>query len=94
MSNIQTCTPLWGVWEIESDIGEGSFGKVHKAVRKEFGRTYHCAIKHIDRYCNYCKRLKEIPSVRQNVYGYELLLFQALFYPVDRAAADNDVAVV
>ena len=47
MSNIQSFTPLWGVWEIESDIGEGSFGKVYKAVRKEYGRTYYCAIKHI-----------------------------------------------
>ena len=47
MSDISNFTPLWGVWEIESTIGEGNFGKVYKAVRHEFGRTYHCAIKHI-----------------------------------------------
>jgi len=40
-------TPLWGVWEIESTIGEGSFGKVYKAYREEFGQRYTCAIKHI-----------------------------------------------
>ena len=47
MSDIKSFTPLWGVWEIESTIGEGSFGKVYKAVREEFGRRYECAIKHI-----------------------------------------------
>jgi len=47
MSSINSFTPLWGVWEIESTLGEGSFGKVYKAVREEFGRRYECAIKHI-----------------------------------------------
>ncbi|MCL2082889.1 MAG: protein kinase [Oscillospiraceae bacterium] len=47
MSDIQKFEPLWGVWKIESVLGEGSFGKVYKAVREEFGKEYYCAIKHI-----------------------------------------------
>jgi|GEM_PF-3913251 len=47
MSDIKEFTPLWGNWETESLIGEGSFGKVYKATRKDFGRIYHSAIKHI-----------------------------------------------
>jgi len=47
MSDINKFTPLWGVWEIEELLGEGSFGKVYKAVRNDFGRRYECAIKHI-----------------------------------------------
>jgi len=53
MSDIRSFTPLWGEWEIEPisedrlAIGEGSFGKVYKGVREEFGRRYECAIKHI-----------------------------------------------
>jgi len=47
MSDISNFTPIWGVWEIESTLGEGGFGKVYKAYREEFGRRYECAIKHI-----------------------------------------------
>jgi serine/threonine protein kinase len=39
--------PLWGVWYIESLIGEGSFGKVYKIRRQEFGKTYYSAVKFI-----------------------------------------------
>jgi len=53
MSDIRNFTPLWDAWEIEPisedrlAIGEGSFGKVYKAFREDFGRRYECAIKHI-----------------------------------------------
>ena len=47
MTNIHQFEPLWGVWEIEEELGEGSYGKVYKAVRNEFGATYYAAIKHI-----------------------------------------------
>jgi len=47
MSDINDFVPLWGIWQIDSLIGEGSFGKVYKAVREEFGNKYYCAIKHI-----------------------------------------------
>ena len=48
MSEIDKFTPLWGNWNIENLIGEGSFGKVYKAVRKEFNIEYYSAIKHIE----------------------------------------------
>jgi len=47
MPDIHAFAPLWGIWEIESLIGEGSYGKVYKAVREEFGNRYYCAVKHI-----------------------------------------------
>mgnify|MGYP001771927281 FL=1 len=40
MTNIHQFEPLWGVWKIEEELGEGSYGKVYKAVRNEFGATY------------------------------------------------------
>ena len=47
MTNIHQFEPLWGVWKIEEELGEWSYGKVYKAVRNEFGATYYAAIKHI-----------------------------------------------
>lgn len=35
----------WKGWTLESLIGEGSFGKVHRIVRKEFGHEYESALK-------------------------------------------------
>lgn len=36
---------IWNGWEVEKLIGEGSFGKVYKIVRKDFGHTYVAALK-------------------------------------------------
>ena len=36
---------IWSGWEITGDIGAGSFGKVYKITRKEFGHTYESALK-------------------------------------------------
>ena len=47
MDDIKQFEPLWGVWKVETLIGEGSYGKVYRAVREEFGRKYYAAIKHI-----------------------------------------------
>lgn len=47
MDEIKKFEPLWGVWRTEALIGEGSYGKVYRAVREEFGRKYYAAIKHI-----------------------------------------------
>lgn len=35
----------WGDWTVESLLGEGTFGKVYKIVRNEFGHTYESALK-------------------------------------------------
>lgn len=47
MTDIKQYEPLWGVWRIEEAIGAGSFGKVYRAVREEFGQKFYSAIKHI-----------------------------------------------
>ena len=47
MSNIKKHEPLWGAWYVDSLIGEGSFGKVYKVRREEFGKTYYSAVKAI-----------------------------------------------
>ena len=47
MDDIKKFEPLWGVWKTEALIGEGSYGKVYRAVREEFGRKYYAAVKHI-----------------------------------------------
>ena len=47
MSNIKKYEPLWGAWYVDSLIGEGSYGKVYKVMREEFGKTYYSAVKAI-----------------------------------------------
>ncbi|MBP3414527.1 MAG: leucine-rich repeat domain-containing protein [Clostridia bacterium] len=47
MSDIKSFEPLWGTWRILEPIGEGSFGKVYRAERTDFGNRYFSAIKHI-----------------------------------------------
>ena len=48
MSDIHDFNPLWGEWEIEGKLGEGSFGTVWKACRKVIGgKLYYAAVKHI-----------------------------------------------
>ncbi|MCL1852338.1 MAG: protein kinase [Peptococcaceae bacterium] len=45
MDGIKKFEPLWGVWYVESFIGEGSFGKVYKVRRQEYGKTFIAAVK-------------------------------------------------
>ncbi|MCC8014352.1 MAG: serine/threonine protein kinase [Eubacterium sp.] len=47
MNDIKKFEPLWGSWYATEKVGEGSFGKVYKIERKEFGNTYTAALKHI-----------------------------------------------
>lgn len=47
MDSIRKFEPLWGVWQCESVLGKGGFGKVYKAVRHDGEHTYYSAIKHI-----------------------------------------------
>jgi len=48
MSDIRQFSPLWGEWEIDSKLGEGSFGAVWKIRRNTIsGKVYYAAVKHI-----------------------------------------------
>ena len=47
MSDIKQYEPLWGSWYIDSQLGEGSFGKVYKVHKEEFGKVYYAAVKMI-----------------------------------------------
>lgn len=46
MDDIKKYEPLWGAWYIDGEpLGEGSFGKVYKVRREEFGTTHYAAVK-------------------------------------------------
>jgi len=45
MPDINQYTPLWGAWHVDSLLGEGSFGKVYKVRREEFGKISYSAVK-------------------------------------------------
>ena len=45
MTDIKQYEPLWGSWYVDEKLGEGSYGKVYKAHKEEFGRTYEAAVK-------------------------------------------------
>ncbi|MCL1791705.1 MAG: protein kinase, partial [Peptococcaceae bacterium] len=45
MFDIKNYEPLWGAWQVGDIIGEGSFGKVYKIWREDFGTTYTSAVK-------------------------------------------------
>lgn len=37
--------PFWGVWTIDKELGSGSFGKVFRIKRDDFGEIYYSALK-------------------------------------------------
>ena len=39
--------PFWGSWKLDAFIGEGSYGKVYRIRREEFGNVYTSALKWI-----------------------------------------------
>lgn len=47
MERIKKFEPFFGEWYAESFIGAGSFGRVYKIYREEFGERYYSALKHI-----------------------------------------------
>lgn len=44
-SDIDKYAPLWGVWDVDSFIGEGNYGRVYKIKRKEWGKEFASALK-------------------------------------------------
>lgn len=67
---------VWPEWHEECVLGEGSFGKVYRAKRVEYGRTFYSAIKVI----SVPKSQQEVKNARSQgmndaeIYGY----FQSL----------------
>ena len=48
MSDIRQFSPLWGVWEPDGKLGEGSYGTVWRVRRNMIGgKVYYAAVKHI-----------------------------------------------
>jgi hypothetical protein len=45
MTDITTYAPLWGSWQIDGFLGQGSFGRVYKIRTEEFGETRYAAVK-------------------------------------------------
>ena len=39
---------IWRGWKVDKFLGQGSFGKVYKIVREDFGHTYEAAMKVIE----------------------------------------------
>ena len=58
----QRIKSAWAEWEITYLLGEGSYGKVYKAVKKDFGAEMHSAIKII----TIPKSLSELKALRAN----------------------------
>ena len=47
MDKIKQFEPLFGEWYVEGFIGAGSFGRVYKIYREEFGERFYSALKYI-----------------------------------------------
>ena len=56
--------PFWGLWRLDAFIGEGSYGKVYRIKREEFGETYYAALKWI----SLPQNQSEIQSLRNEGY--------------------------
>lgn len=44
---IHAYLPLWGAWQADDLIGEGSYGRVYRISREDIGGRYESAVKHI-----------------------------------------------
>lgn len=47
MQDIKDFEPLWGEWRSVEILGQGTFGRVYKMVKKDLDQEYHAAVKHL-----------------------------------------------
>jgi len=70
---INKFTPLWSTWEVEKLIGGGSFGKVYKIYREDFGSNkYEAALKliHIPQSENEINETKNLCADEESLKAY------------------------
>lgn len=61
MQDIKAFEPLWGEWCSSELLGQGSFGKVYKMVKKDLDKEYYAAVKHLS--------LPNEPGEEKNLYA-------------------------
>lgn len=75
-NKIYAYEPLWGCWYIDEVIGEGSFGRVYKVHRDDFGERYYSAVKLITiprnetEYAEVCSSGMGENTIRNYYQGY------------------------
>ena len=62
--SIEKISSIWPEWSVVEQIGEGSFGKVYKTVRNEYGITHYAAVKVI----SIPKSVAELNALRSDGY--------------------------
>lgn len=75
-NKIYAYEPLWGSWYVDEVIGEGSFGRVYKVHRDDFGERYYSAVKLITiprnetEYAEVCSSGMGENTIRNYYQGY------------------------
>lgn len=47
MQDIKDFEPLWGEWRSVEMLGQGTFGRVYKMVKRDLDKEYYSAVKHL-----------------------------------------------
>lgn len=61
MQDIKAFEPLWGEWRSSELLGQGSFGRVYKMVKRDLDKEYYAAVKHLS--------LPNEPDEEKNLYA-------------------------
>ena len=65
MQDIKAFEPLWGEWRSEELLGQGSFGRVYKMVKRDLDKEYYAAVKHLS--------FPDGPDEEKNLYSEGLV---------------------